>query len=70
MGSQVNGKEKREKERERERKEKEKRRKRERNRKKKKVRSLDEWIFSKLVRQENKFSLQSLLCKTFRSFAS
>ena len=69
MGSQVHGKEKREKERERERKEKEKRRKRERNRKKK-VRSLDEWIFSKLVRQENKFSLQSLLCKTFRSFAS
>jgi hypothetical protein len=64
MGSQVHGKEKREKERERE-----KRKKRERNRKKK-VRSLDEWIFSKLVRQENKFSLQSLLCKTFRSFAS
>jgi hypothetical protein len=68
MGSQVNGKEKREKEREREkreRKEKEKRKKQ-----KKRVRSLDEWIFSKLVRQENKISLQSLLCKTFRSFAS
>jgi len=47
--------------------ERKKRRKRER---KKKVRSLDEWIFSKLGRQEDKFSLQSLLCKTVRSFAS
>ena len=51
----------------REREKKEKRMKRERNRKKK-VMSLDEWIFSKLGRQEDKFSLQSLLCKTLRSF--
>jgi hypothetical protein len=70
MGSQVNEKkQKREKtEREREREEKEKRRKRERN--KKKVRPLNEWIFSKLGRQEDKFSLQSLLCKTLRSSTS
>jgi hypothetical protein len=68
MGSQVHGKEKREKEREREKRK--KREGKEKETEKKKVRSLDEWIFSKLVRQENKFSLQSLLCKTFRSFAS
>jgi len=54
------------KKREREREEKEKRRKRE---KKKRVRSLDEWIFNKLGRQEDKFSLQRFLCKTLRSFA-
>ena len=66
MGPQVNGKEKREKEKERER---EKRKKREGKERKKRVRSLDEWIFNKLGRQEDKFSLQRFLCKTLRSFA-
>jgi len=54
--------------RERKKEEKERRRKRERNIKKKD--SLDEWILSKLGRQKDQFSLQSLLCKTLRSFAS
>ena len=74
MGSQVNEKkqkrEKTERERERER-EREKRKKREgKEKEKKKVRPLNEWIFSKLGRQEDKFSLQSLLCKTLRSSTS
>jgi len=67
MGSQDNGKEKREKEKERERERRE--RKEKEKRKKKRVRSLDEWIFNKLGRQEDKFSLQCFLCKTLRSFA-
>jgi len=44
----------------------EKERKKKKNQKKKKVRFLDEWI----IQQVKKFSLQSLLCKTLRSFAS
>jgi hypothetical protein len=71
MGSQVNEKkqkrEKTERERERERRE---RKEKEKRKKKKKVRPLNEWIFSKLGRQEDKFSLQSLLCKTLRSSTS
>jgi len=73
MGSQVNEKkqkrEKTERERERER-EKRKRREGKEKETKKKVRPLNEWIFSKLGRQEDKFSLQSLLCKTLRSSTS
>ena len=65
MGSQVNEK-KREKERKKERKKRKKRGK-EKETKRKKVRSLDEWI--QQVRKTS-FSLQSLLCKTLRSFAS
>jgi len=61
MGSQDKKKEKKK---ERKKEEEEKRRKREQ---KKRARPLDEWILSD---RKTSFSLQSLLCKTLRSFAS
>jgi len=52
------------------RKERRKRKEKEKRKKKKEGGSLDEWILSKLGRQKDRFSLQSLLRKTLRSFAS
>jgi len=68
MGSEVNKKKRERRKERRKRKEKEKRKKK--KRKKKEGGSLDEWILSKLGRQKDRFSLQSILRKTLRSFAS
>jgi len=68
MGSQVNRKGREEKKRERKERKKKKGKEKEIEKEKKEVRSLDEWIFGKLGRQEDKFFFTKLPMQNIEEF--